>query len=807
MKLLYRLVATLTISLSILAALYFALPALLTGLARYQLQQLGFSTIELKIDSVGLNSTRLSQLQLSSQVLSIDVQGLQIAYQPLALLGGELESIELAQLRLSQLASAGEPAPVSLPDPAVLSVFLSTPLAELFPASSLSVDELLVYAADGHQTMSASGSIQKQGQQVLHGEFQLRDRKLDNYQLKLNSSPQTGLDFELYPLQESATRLASVKLNTGHQGEVAGRLSVDLTAISFLLDIPASLSGVLNAEFAYSTRAGRASNPFMLNLDGRSLLISGWQLDLLTSQLHGEIELAGSQLKLTFEDDAEMQAKGIVQDGLVLAGLRLQLPGAVSIAQNAQQFTISRDAGLVLDGLQLDGLSIPTARLSELGFKQDPDAELASYCTVNAVLDMPLLEIDAVRFELTQLLLEGRCPLAPLPTAAWEMNALFDTLVYEDEEIRLPLDQCQLSIGNVEKGRLLDEDPAELGGRLHCESESLNAGVLTQFRLHAGHGVGRADFSVTDIQPDDEHPLLASVFKAWAQPFEIVSGDMGFEGVYRWWKSGSGKHREKLAADITFRDAGGHYEGILFSGLNYQDTFELLPKFSSGGLSALSVRGIDIGLPVTGFSAMLGLAESTTGSLPIINIEDLGLSVLQGRISADPMLMDMNFDDQNLMLNIEGLNLQQIIAMQQLEGLTASGLLDGYMPVTLSADGVNVIDGRINARAPGGRIQYTPQDATDISSAAPGTELLMKILQDLNYHSMDVVVDYADDGEMDMQLSIKGLSPQVDTDRPVHFNLSLQQNLLTLLQSLRYVEGINNHIDKDVQDYYKQRKD
>lgn len=803
MKLLYRLVTSFAILLSILAALYFALPVFLTSFALHQLEQRGFTDVALEIDSIGLQMSRLSYVELSNEDASLQARGLQLSYRVSELLNGKLESIHIDRLNIALNEAAAKSGQLTLPDSAILSLALSTPVAELLPVSSLSVDELLVYAADGRRMMSASGALQNREQQALYGEFQLSDSKLDTYRLQLDTSSKTGLNLELYSLQENNTTIVSMKLNKGHKDEVAGLLSMDLAAISILLDIPASMSGRLKADIHFSTEAGRSSHPFAVELDGRSLRISGWQLDVLTSQLSGEIEISGSQYKLTFQDDAEIQMMGIVQDGLHLGSLQLQLPGSLSIAQSGQQLKISKDAGLVLDDLQLDSLSIPSARLSELGFELKPDAEGALHCTVNSLLDMPLLEIETIRFELAQLLLEGRCPVA---TSAWEMNALTDMLVYEDDEIRVPLNQCQLSMGNAEHGQLLDQDPAEVGGTFRCESGYINGGVLSEFRLHARNGVGRADFSVVNIQPNDTRPLLASVFKEWAQPFELVSGDIGVEGVYRWWKSGSGIHNEKLAVDITLRDAGGHYEGILFSGLHYQDTIGLLPEFDSGDLSALSIANIDIGLPVTEFSAMLSLTESTAGSLPLVRIEDLGLSVLQGRLSAEPFFMDINSDDQNMMLNIEGLNLQQIIAIQQLEGLSGSGLLDGQMPVTLNADGVNIIDGKINARAPGGRIQYAPQDAADISDAAPGAELLMKILEDLDYHSMIVDVNYADDGEMDMQLSIKGMSPQVDEDRPVHFNLNLQQNLLTLLQSLRYVEGIDNHIDQDVQDYFNQQK-
>ena len=80
-----------------------------------------------------------------------------------------------------------------------------------------------------------------------------------------------------------------------------------------------------------------------------------------------------------------------------------------------------------------------------------------------------------------------------------------------------------------------------------------------------------------------------------------------------------------------------------------------------------------------------------------------------------------------------------------------------------------------------------------------GSEFVFRIIENLDYDSLKIDVDFAEDGEMEMKLSIKGMSPKVDTKRPVHFNLNIQQNVLKLLQGLRYAEGLSEEIDKKMQ--------
>ena len=143
----------------------------------------------------------------------------------------------------------------------------------------------------------------------------------------------------------------------------------------------------------------------------------------------------------------------------------------------------------------------------------------------------------------------------------------------------------------------------------------------------------------------------------------------------------------------------------------------------------------------------------------------------------------------------------------RIEGLSATGKLDGYIPVTITSKGIKVSEGKIVAQKKGGRIQYTPAQGTaEIEKSAVGSELVFRILKDLNYDSLVIVANYEEDGEMDMKFAIKGISPHVDDLRPVHFNLNLQQNVLKLLQGLRYAEGLSSDIDRNVQKYFRKRK-
>ena len=139
-----------------------------------------------------------------------------------------------------------------------------------------------------------------------------------------------------------------------------------------------------------------------------------------------------------------------------------------------------------------------------------------------------------------------------------------------------------------------------------------------------------------------------------------------------------------------------------------------------------------------------------------------------------------------------------------MDGLSASGRLDGYIPVYLEKDGIIVRKGKIVNQPPGGYIRYKPPGGSaEMEKSAIGSEMVFRIIEDLRYHSISADVDYQANGDLDLSLAIRGKSPRYDSARPVHFNLTLQQNLVKLLQGLRYAEGLSKDIDRNVQQNFR----
>ncbi len=802
MKLLFRLSLTTLGLLLFLLLAYLALPSLLAGIARYQLSQLGFTDIEIKVGPVGFESATIDYAEMSSQGVKISVQNLKTDYQLAKLLSGSADTIHIKSLSLFQISDERSVKTNFLPAPEMVAGILSLVWHEFIPANSLSVENLSLYAADGTLTLKASAEITRQAQKI-SGQFSLLDSRNRAHRIDLLISPESGIDLQL--ISSNATPL-SVNLKTLSGGSgLAGSISLDLAQIGALIGQPDNLTGLLEADITYFSVPGSGKTNFTVSATGKQPGISDMQAQSMQAKLEGSIGQKGNEYRLEFPTSSHISLNNLKQGPNTLGKLVFKLPNVLTIKNGEMLLSNDQGGQIRLSSLTLEDIHIPSAQLDKITLTTFAPDKASGLCKFGVQLTAPIVKMGDMLVKPGSIQLNGICP--DREESKWSVNAKTQSILYEDTDYQLSLDQCEMDFGNSEQGKLLDEDPAELGGIFSCNVDQPGGKLVSRIRFNPANSAGHVRYSVSDIHLNDEHPLFSSVLKNWSQPVEIVSGSLSIRGSYRWWKNNSGLSRSNLTLDLDLNDAGGHYEGILFSGLNYQDSFSILPEFSSSEFSPLSFDHIDIAIPISHTTAKIRFTQPENGALPLLEINDLTLFLLDGRVSGGNLRININEDEQNLLFNAEGLDLAQIIELQQLEGLAASGRLNGTIPVTITQKGMKITGGKIIAQDPGGRIQYLPAiSAVEAGKSLPGSDLVLKILEDLNYDSLKVDVDYDEDGLLRMKLAIKGESPQVDANRPIHFNLDLEQNLLTLLKGLRYVEGINNNIDNNVQKYISEQK-
>jgi len=138
--------------------------------------------------------------------------------------------------------------------------------------------------------------------------------------------------------------------------------------------------------------------------------------------------------------------------------------------------------------------------------------------------------------------------------------------------------------------------------------------------------------------------------------------------------------------------------------------------------------------------------------------------------------------------------------LEQQEGLAGSGMLDGQIPIEISSEGIVVTQGQLSARAPGGNIRYTPTaKVAALAQSNPSVSIVVKALSNFQYDVLDVNTDYQPGGELNLQVRLQGKNPDWQEGQPVHLNLNLEENILTLLRSLQMSDDISERVRKRYQ--------
>ena len=215
--------------------------------------------------------------------------------------------------------------------------------------------------------------------------------------------------------------------------------------------------------------------------------------------------------------------------------------------------------------------------------------------------------------------------------------------------------------------------------------------------------------------------------------------------------------------------------------------------------SQISALSINPGIEIANV-----LARSTTTikedlSQALVVIEEVHSDVLGGRINVPLIRFDTLEKVNSFGIEVEGLQVEQLAALEAGSGITATGKLDGVLPIILLPEGPQVPAGSLFARAPGGIVQYQGQTADSLKQSDPTVGLAMQVLEDFRYDKLQTNVIYQPNGELKLGLQFQGHNPTFFDGQATHFNLNLDYNLLDLLSSLR----ISNDIVQKLENKYQ----
>lgn len=310
---------------------------------------------------------------------------------------------------------------------------------------------------------------------------------------------------------------------------------------------------------------------------------------------------------------------------------------------------------------------------------------------------------------------------------------------------------------------------------------------------------GSLQFTLGPHQPGTGEPSLSAMMSGWPAGLSLLSGEVALDGVFHWGKDGA---EDLLTLEMI--DVGGAFADFYFSGVDARIPFQVEPAFQTQTPSEVSVSTVDAGIALHDINGRLSVDHPGTGDLPRVTLEDVSLRLLGGGVTSPRIELDLNGTDFEFTVLAEAIDLSQLVQLQQVDYLTVSGRVSGTLPIRLSEGNIGIVDGTLFSLPPGGEIRIdTPEQGDGLKGGTSGTALAAKALRDFRFHHLEAHLDLGFDGELRSGLQLEGHSPEISKDQPIHLNINVEQNLRSMLESVRYVQGLSESLDKKVREYYE----
>ncbi|MEL4473600.1 YdbH domain-containing protein [Shewanella algae] len=672
---------------------------------------------------------------------------------PAALSSGErpslLLTLENLQLQLPKATGAQQDTSVSLPQSAKPQGLNSPGSGLSNPGSSSSGSSSS--GSSGSSSPNSSNSKPLSAEQRLELALQ---QAIQGLQLSLNQLPleQASTDWRLEASLPSGFRwqsaAAELQLNEGASMALSGKLALEPTSEGQQLD------------FSLAANPGFSTGAIQAGIEDKSIQLSGFKLSLL-APLSGSFNQGKLKLSLPAVSSqlGELQAKSgplalsIAQTSLLSPGLSRTLDASLNQKRHLpllSQLLDERFASRL--NLAFDGLNLSQTRHTKLGPRTETLLNLG-YGSFSQTIDWQDNRlISEENWQLDNIPLHSRHDFMPI----WPKRAK-DPLGYRLNS-RWTLDTDLADIKALAAKNLPLPPELVLRGETH---------MIADLKLE---GLGRA----LQLQLDF-NPLLSDLSGSISQlPFE-------------------GANLSALCRLTLAKEAKAPAEAEL----NCQQLKASVQAFNPGVL--LTNLGLEGQLSLT---PELDSNQSTQAKL-LPGFRDADIQVrgqgelLKGQMLLPSFRLRLNAPS-NAYLVLQGLSLEELLAIQPQEGIYADGIFDGVLPVFITDGQVSVKGGRLAARAPGGLIKVGNNPAVaQMRAGQPYLDFAFSTLEHLQYSTLASTYDMAPDGEAWLKVEVKGKTEGIE--RPIHLNYSHEENMLQLLRSLTIGDKLQTQIEASMQ--------
>lgn len=345
---------------------------------------------------------------------------------------------------------------------------------------------------------------------------------------------------------------------------------------------------------------------------------------------------------------------------------------------------------------------------------------------------------------------------------------------------------------------------AEVHGHLPSGERVVTAKVEQAF----AEGKGSLRGGVGPLQFNAKERRLRSLVPTLPDSLDLIDGRFTVTADLAWSVGGAASAQGQGAilhpGSVTVQadNLSGMFREIAVQG--FSTTLVLrtagLDQIATRQPAAVTIASVQTGIELSNLKAAVDLNWTFSGAGPVIELRDIQGELFGGTMTCPAVHLDPAKLPAQWTISLREIDLAKVLSVEQQKGIEGTGLLNGTLPLTLTAGGVSVKDGTIEAQPPGGLIHYTaaPEAGKLLAESDQSLRLVAQALNNFHYNVLRVGVQYREDGLLQLAARLEGKNPDMKKTPPIHFNLTVQENIPALLKSLRTVQDIGESLKQRV---------
>lgn len=346
-------------------------------------------------------------------------------------------------------------------------------------------------------------------------------------------------------------------------------------------------------------------------------------------------------------------------------------------------------------------------------------------------------------------------------------------------------------ISNIEKFQGVDIAAGSLQVEHWFKYQLESKELASQHKIQLADGFKlEANASLAKVSISLEQQPLTHFNNIVQQPLpdlKITDGTVSADMEY-YIRGGVGKGK------LALNNIAAQFKEYSLSGVNFQPHISL----NSGGLqlvpTTLSVTNINVGVSADNIQMQLSAKDNQ------LRLNSLNGQLLGGRFAVEQAWLDRR--DQALQLDLIGISMADILALQEQSGVKSAGIniqgqLQGKIPIVMKNGKISVEHAQVSNMLPGVLKIEENSAFNALKAQQPEIGSQLALLEHVEFDSLKSDLSMTEEGDVFLDMAIKGINPE--QQQPLNFNYTHQQNLYTLLKSLRLTEQVEQQLEKRTQ--------